>query len=128
MKIRKTDPPRCFEVGFTEHRSILKDCAHVELGPDEQVTFTAPPKGEYDVARKNWGFYATPSLNGRLVRFGFRSVLARNRKGLYFVMLVEKGKESLFEEYIYLEKMDVICWLDDTGNLDKIADIFGKVK
>jgi hypothetical protein len=47
---------------------------------------------EYDVAAKDWGFYATPSLNGRLQQFGLRGVLIRNRgTGRYFVLLVEPG-------------------------------------
>src|SRR5438105_15753607 len=71
------DPPRAFQVGRTE-KIWIRDCAHISLEPDEQVTFLTGEGAEYDVARKDWGFYATPSLNSRLARFGLRGVLVRN--------------------------------------------------
>jgi hypothetical protein len=117
MDIRKIEPPREFEVGFPEHRVSLKDCARIELSADEQVTFTTPNGGEYDVVRKSWGFYATPSMNGRLVRFGFRSVLVRNRAGQLFLLLVEKGQENQFEEYKTREQLSIVCWFDEADAL-----------
>jgi len=107
MKLTLVDPPRQFTVG--RHAPItLKDCAHVELEPDEQVTFTTPAGGEYDVTRKSWGFYATPSLNGRLQRFGLTATLVKNLEGYYFVLLVEQGKESDFARYVEAEELTVI--------------------
>ena len=38
----------------------------VYLAPNEQLTFVTENKNRYDVARKYWGFYATPSINSRL--------------------------------------------------------------
>src|SRR5204863_5563233 len=77
MKLALTDPPREFGVG-TGGAVRLKDCAHIALEPDEQVTFQTESGGEYDVVRKSWGFYATPSLNGRLERFNLRAVLVKS--------------------------------------------------
>ena len=57
------------------------DCGRIALAPDEQVTFTTEAGGEYDVTRKSWGFYATPSINGRLKTFGLRAALVRNVAG-----------------------------------------------
>jgi hypothetical protein len=116
MKFTPVVPPRAFEVGFGKTIQI-KDCAHIELEADEQVTFTTESGAEYDVARKSWGFYATPSLNGRLQRFGLRGVLIKNRISQYFVMLVEKGQEAGFEEYLGIEALQVVCWLDDASAL-----------
>lgn len=120
MDIRKIDPPREFEVGFPEHRVLLKDCARIELSTDEQVTFTTPNGGEYDVVRKGWGFYATPSMNGRLVKFGFRSVLVMNRVGQLFLLLVEKGQENQFEEYKTREQLSIVCWFDEADALERL--------
>jgi hypothetical protein len=117
MNIRKIDPPREFEVGFPEHRILLKDCGRVELSADEQVTFTTPAGGEYDVVRKDWGFYATPSMNGRLVKFGLRAVLVSNRADQLFLLLIEKGKESLFEAYKTREQLSIVCWFDEADAL-----------
>ncbi len=92
MKLERNDPPRVFRVGLNESIEI-KDCAHIKLEPDEQVTFLTESGAEYDVARKAWGFYATPSLNSRLQNFSLRGVLVKNRKKQYFVMLIERGQE-----------------------------------
>lgn len=119
MKLTPINPPRTFEVGFGKIIQ-LKDCAHIELEADEQVTFKTPAGAEYDVARKNWGFYATPSLNGRLERFNLRGVLVKNRINQFFVMLVERGREPEFEEYLGIESLIVVCWMDDTSRLEHL--------
>ena len=90
MKFFRNDPPRIYEAGF-DVKVLISDCGKIELEPDEQVTFITPSGGEYDVARKSWGFYATPSLNGRLQGFGLKAVLVKNRINRYFIFLVEKG-------------------------------------
>ena len=92
MKVVALDPPRKFRVGAREDVE-LSDCGRIELRPDEQVTFTTESGGEYDVARKAWGFYATPSLNGRLPWFGLRPALVKGLEDKFFVMLVEHGHE-----------------------------------
>ena len=98
----------------------MKDSGVITLEPNEQVTFKTE-SGEYDLARKDWGFYATPSLNGRLSSFGLRGVLVKNREtGRFFVLLVEKGKESLFDEYCNLENLAVVTWLDCEESLKKL--------
>jgi hypothetical protein len=121
VKFEPKDPPRRFTVG-TAARFEIEDCGTVRLEPNEQVTFTTESGAEYDLARKDWGFYATPSLNGRLERFGLRGVLIRNRDtGRYFVLLVERGHESAFDAYCTEENLAVIAWLDNTASLDALA-------
>jgi hypothetical protein len=114
------EPPRRFEVGFGETLE-MSDCGRVELEPDEQVTFTTPAGAEYDVARKSWGFYATPSLNARLSGFGLRGVIVRNRIDRYFVLLVERGYEGEFEAYRAIEELDIVAWLDDDEALGRLG-------
>jgi hypothetical protein len=112
VKIVPQDPPRKFRVGTDGHVE-LSDCGRIELAPDEQVTFTTDAGGEYDVARKSWGFYATPSLNGRLPRFGLRPALVKGLEEKFFVMLVERDQESAFRAYLTAEGLALIRWLDD---------------
>ncbi len=119
MKLEVIDPPRVFEVGVGKSIQI-KDCAHIELQPDEQVTFVTESGAEYDVARKSWGFYATPSLNGRLQRFGLRAVLVKSREAKFFVLLVESGREIDFQHYLDIEGHTIVCWLDDDGKLETV--------
>ncbi len=112
MDIHRNEPPREFKVGLAQD-VLLKDCARIALNVDEQVTFKAGLKVEYDVARKSWGFYATPSINGRLLRFGLRAALVKNQSSQYFVLLVEEGKEADFSDYVHRESLTICGWLDD---------------
>ena len=116
MKIDLKNPPRSYEVGRTV-KLQMQDCGTVRLEPDEQLTFTTEMGAQYDLARKDWGFYATPSLNGRLQQFGLRAVLVKNMIGRFFVLLVENGKEALFDRYVEVEELRIIAWLDNAENL-----------
>lgn len=120
MKFDIKNPPRAFEVGNSV-KFQMQDCGRIALEPDEQVTFVTGAGAEFDVARKDWGFYATPSLNGRLANFGLRAVLIRNRlTQRYFVLLVEKGKEPAFDAYLVQESCEVVAWLDSSKALDSL--------
>lgn len=111
MKLDKKDPPRTFEVKGVR----LSHSADILLEPDELVTFTTPSGAEYDVARKDWGFYATPSVNRRLTEFGLRAALAENTEtGARYVLIVERGKESAFQRYLTDQSMQLKAWLDDS--------------
>jgi hypothetical protein len=126
VKFSPKNPPRRFTVGNAV-KFDMKDCGTLALEPDEQVTFTTEGGAEYDVARKDWGFYATPSLNGRLEQFGLRGVLIKNRStARYFVLLVERGREKAFDAYCEQENLAVIAWLDSAAALDALARRLGK--
>jgi hypothetical protein len=111
MKFQPKQPPREFEVGF-DKKGKIRDCGTLHLDHDEQVTFVTDVGNEYDVTRKEWGFYAGPSLNGRLAGFNLRAVLVKNRVDRFFVLLVERGMESSFERYVHDEPLKIIAWLD----------------
>ena len=115
--------PRLFSVG-SKRKVTIKDCGQIELSYDEQITFISKDGHEYDVARKDWGFYATPSLNRRLPSFNLRAALVKNQDTLFYIMLVEKGKETIFEKYIKDEESTIICWMDNTEDLLKIDSAF----
>lgn len=119
MKFTPKQPPRRFAVGNTV-KFEMQDCGMVHLQPDEQLTFVTEQGAEYDLARKDWGFYATPSLNSRLLNFGLRGVLVKNRLGRYFLMLVERGKEALFDDYLKAEVLELICWMDTNEALERL--------
>ena len=119
MKFDEKNPPRVYEVGFGETIQ-MHDCGELRLEPDEQITLTTEAGAEYDVARKDWGFYATPSLNSRLEGFGLRGVLVKNRLDRFFVLLVERGKEDAFERYLGIEELELITWLDSSEALGEL--------
>lgn len=111
LKITELAPPRRYRVG--KHNQVeIADCARIDLAADEQVTFRTAAGAEYDVTRKDWGFYATPSLNGRLSDFGLRGVLVRNTQGRMFVLLVERTHETSFQRYVEEEQLRIVAWLD----------------
>lgn len=112
MKTSFKEAPRAFKVGLAQQITI-KDCGQIQLEPDEQVTFVTPQGAEYDLVRKDWGYYATPSVNDRLKRFGFKTALVRNSKGQVYIMLVEQNKLDDFEDYLAVEKNFLLQWLDE---------------
>ena len=117
MNFERRDPPRRFEVNGVS----LHDCGTARLSAGEQITFATEAGGQYDVARKEWGFYATPSLNGRLGRFGLRPLLARNGAGRFFLLLLERGRDDELATYLREQDMRIVCWLDDEATLQSIA-------
>jgi len=120
MKFKPKKPPRVFSVGIGMKVPLI-DCGTLSLAPDEQVTLVTESGGKYDVARKSWGFYATPSLNGRLQQLKLRGVLIRNTNtGRYFIVLVEEGKHEEFWDYLNAENLEVVYWLDTTERLDAL--------
>jgi hypothetical protein len=119
VKIIRNDPPRTFTVGRTIKHDI-HDCAHIALEHDEQVTFVTPEGAEYDVTRKSWGFYATPSLNGRLAGFNLRPALIRNPQGRYYIFLIERGKEPDVQQYLDQEGQRIVWWLDTDDSLNAL--------
>jgi hypothetical protein len=123
MKFSAKDPPRIFEVGRDGMRISLKDCGWIQLDADEQVTFLTEQGGEYDLARKSWGFYATPSLNARLPRFGLRAALTKSADGKFFIKLVEKGREADFEKYMKEQDEKVVTWLDSSDRLETLEKL-----
>ena len=112
MEIKVLNPPRKFSVGL-ENQITIKDCGQVILSEDELVTIKQNTNNGYDVVSKSWGFYATPSLNGRLKELGFKAALVENSQGKIFIMLVDKNKLGDFNNYLLIEKHHVVKWLDE---------------
>jgi hypothetical protein len=112
MIVNEKKPPRKFSVGKNAEITI-SDCGTIKLDENEMVTFVTETGNNYDVAAKSWGFYATPSVNGRLKNEGFKTAIVKNPQGRIFVMLVLKDKISEFEVYLNLERAEIIEWLDE---------------
>lgn len=124
MKLQIKDTPRPFQVGKGGSITI-KDTGSICLEPNEQLTFMTPGGAETDIVRKDWGFYATGSLNGRLPEHRLRAALAVNKQDRYYIMLVEKGFEEQFKTYLKTEENNLVCWLD-TKALNTIKEKCGK--
>ena len=125
MKIVRRN--RKFLVGKKKN-IMLKDVGSIFLNSNENVTFKTLKKKEYDICKKNWGFYVTPSLNKRLIKFGYRAALVKSKDfNTYAILIVEKEKKNLFFKYLKGQNMFLICWLNNR-NLSKIERYFKNKK
>lgn len=118
MEVRERKPPRRFTAGHPDSPVNLQHCADIALAPDEQVTFVAESGSEFDVVRKAWGYYATPSLDVRLPAHGLRPALCRSGTRRY-LLLAEKDRMDEFHAYLRSQRMEVIAWLDT----DEVAPV-----
>jgi len=116
MKVNERNPPRVFHLGHEGQEITLSHVADIALAPDEQITLVTASGTEFDVVRKAWGYYATPSLNDRLPRKGLRPALVASGTRRY-LLLCETGKEALFRTYLEEQRMTVITWLDTDADL-----------
>jgi hypothetical protein len=125
MRIEPREPPREFAVGRRGAR--LAHVADVWLGDDELITLRTESGTELDVTRKDWGYYATPSLNRRLAEHGLRAALcvgvprAERDADRMYVMVVEAGRERAFAAYLEAEEMRVLAWLDSDERVGAVA-------
>jgi len=116
VRFTPIQPPRVFTVG--PKRDIhLKDCARIGLEADEQVTFETASGAEYDVVRKSWGYYATPSLNRRLLQFGLHAALVKSPDGTFYVFLIEGDRIEDFHGYCAEQSLKLVRWLDGSEKL-----------
>ena len=63
--------------------------------------------------QKNWGFYATPSINSRLLKNNFKTALIKNEMGRYFICIVNQKKIKNFKSYLKSENQKIIKWLTE---------------
>lgn len=110
MKTDFKNTPREFSVkGHT-----VKDFGKIFLEENEMVTFVTDTEKEFDFAAKEWGFYATPSVNSRLKKQGFKTALVVNEQNQLYIMAVDSEKMKEFKSYLKANQDNrVICWLDD---------------
>jgi hypothetical protein len=112
MQFKKIEPPRIFKVGADESKIELSHVMDVLLDLDEQITLKSKNGGEFDICRKSWGYYATPSINYRLKRFGYKTCLVES-SGRRYVHLVEQDQIEIYLKYLIDQGMKIIIWLDE---------------
>ena len=117
MNFKIIKPVRKFEVGDTVPTIELSHVMDLMLEADEQVTLVAEGGKEVDICKKDCGYYATPSLNSRLQRFGYRCCLV-DSAGKKFVHIVDQNKMPSYQNYLDQQKMTIVAWLDN-GTISK---------
>ena len=113
MKIQKRN--RKFLVGKNKNISLV-DKGSIFLKNNENISIQFNSKMNFDIVKKNWGFYALPSINKRLKKFKLNAVIveSKNFKN-FFILLVAKDKKkiSAFKDYCKKENLKIIIWLND---------------
>jgi len=110
MTLNLLEEPRVFGVKGHE----LKDIGKIFLNNNELVSFKTKSGKEYDFVAKDWGFYASPSVNSRLIKEGFKTALVVNENEQVYVMVVESDKMDIFHKYLAdNQNSKIICWLDN---------------
>jgi hypothetical protein len=113
LKFDLLDKARVFSVKGHE----IKDLGKILLDSNELITFKTSSGKNFDFVAKEWGFYATPSMNDRLKKEGFKTALVVNEIDQLFIMAVEEDKLDIFSEYLKKNQDNkVICWLDNFYN------------
>ena len=107
MKVKTIKEPRTFEVNNVK----IKDYGKINLDPNEMITFVTKSLKEYDFTAKDWGFYVTPSINGRLKKEGFKIAIVTNKSKKIFILAVEKDKINLFKKYCNNQQEKILQWL-----------------
>ena len=107
MKIKKLN--RSFLVGDKKNIKITH-VGNLRLKNNEQITILFK-NSEYDFIKKNWGFYATSSINKRLKDQGFVSCLVKNKNKKIYLMVIHKTKINEFKKYCKLNQQKVTKWL-----------------
>ena len=108
MKIKKNKKIRKFSIN---NKINLKDVGKIYLKTNEQVTFIHSKKQEYDLCKKDWGFYATPSINSRLKNNNFITLIIQSKKfRKFYIHIVDKKKINEHKKYLKNEKLKIIKW------------------
>lgn len=97
----------------------------INLKKDQQITFVEHSKGkikEFDVVKKDWGYYATPSINKRLKKFRYECALIKNSQNKFFLCLINKDMKKKFILYLKKDGQKIVCWLN-SNNLKLIENL-----
>lgn len=90
----------------------LKHVANIYLKSDEMITFLDFKKNEYDVVKKSWGYYATPSIDKRLKKNFYETYLVKNAAtNNKFIFIVNIKKKKDFKIYIKKNNIKIIKFL-----------------
>ena len=117
MKINFKKKPRIFKINVGKKKITIKDTGEIKLKNNEQITLKHS-KSEYDIVKKDWGYYATPSINDRLKRFDFRTFLIKNSLNKNYIFLVHKNKMKNFKEYCKNDNQMILA--EFTNGIKKI--------
>tara|TARA_A100000164_G_scaffold375420_1_gene410433 strand:+ start:1296 stop:1673 length:378 start_codon:yes stop_codon:yes gene_type:complete len=125
MKVQKKN--RKFKNKSKLNQQIIES-AIITLRNNEQISLSEKvgrSKKEYDIVKKNWGYYVTPSINKRLKFFKYECALVRNNKNKFYICMTNKEKKKSFLNYLKKDNQKIIFWFNE-NNLKNISKFFKK--
>ena len=91
---------------------IITEKAKIYLKHNEQITLIDNNKNQYDIVKKSWGYYSTPSINKRLKNNNHIVCIVKNIENkTFFLFSVNIKKKIEFNKYLNKNKIKVIKWL-----------------
>lgn len=126
MKFEKINPPRNFYVG-SNNRIKISHTMDIYLKDNEQITFKKKignKISEFDICKKDWGYYALPSINSRLKHFDFSTYIISNLENRIYIFIVHNSKKDKFYKYLKDEKQKILF----NFNSKKLFDLFNSKK
>lgn len=91
---RKFKPSKEFDI-------VINEKAKIYLQDNEQITLIDKFNNEYDIVKKPWGYYSTPSINKRLLKNNYHAYLVQNiNNKTIFLFTVLKNKKEMMRKYI----------------------------
>lgn len=112
---------------FTAGKTNIEftDKGSISLNENEMIALRTSKNKNCDISKTPFGFYLTSSLNRRLYKNQFFVVITKNRKGKFFLLLVDKTKRKKFKNYLKAESNHIVTTLE-IRNLKKIEKMFKK--
>ena len=84
-----------------KYNLVITEKAKIYLKENEQITLVDDYKNEFDIVKKRWGYYSTPSINKRLLKNNYQIFLVQNiNNKTNFIFSVIKNKKKLLKKYM----------------------------
>ena len=80
--------------------------AKIELNQNEQISFIDKNGCDiYEICKKTWGFYLSPSINKRLKNYNHKIYLTKDKFNKVFIMAVSLNQIKKFKFYCKSENL-----------------------
>jgi hypothetical protein len=85
---------------------LITEKIKIQLDDNEQVSFVEKKNmTSYEICKKNWGYYVSPSIDKRLKDYGHKMYITKNQYGQVYLMAVDLKKIKKFTLYCKKEKL-----------------------
>ena len=96
---------------FKVNKVNIKHVGNLSLNSFETITFISKDKSEYDISKTDWGYYATPSINYRLLKNKFKTFIVFSKLcKKIFIHIVHKNRIGKYKKYLKTQNLEIIPW------------------